>query len=273
LLGHELLEGQSCGFLLGFLFGGAFGFGDGASGAGDIVDTDFYAEAFGVVGAGLVGEDVLGLASANGLEMLLESGFVVADGSAERAAGVEGVVEFGQCGFDDLFFDEATGGGESTVEVEGGDDGLECVGEDGGLAAATALLFSAAEEDVVAETDAEGDVPQVAAADEGGSEAGEFTLTGGGEALEEGFGGEEAKDGVADELQLLVIGGGAGERVVFPGGICLVGERTMGESPDEELGPFEAMMKEGRLSWAGGGSSGLAWALSQFRSLRLTLSE
>ena len=47
----------------------------------------------------------------------------------------------------------------------------------------------------------------------------------------------------------------------------------MGESPDEELGSFEAMVKEGRLSWAGGGSSGLAWALGQFGSLRFTLSE
>ena len=111
-----------------------------------------------MVGAGLAGEDVLGLASADGLEVLLEGGFVVADRSAERVAGFEGGVEIGQSGFDDLFFDEAAGGGESTVEVEGGDDGFEGVGQDGGLAAATALFLAAAEEDVVAEADAEGDV-------------------------------------------------------------------------------------------------------------------
>ena len=59
----------------------------------------------------------------------------------------------------------------------------------------------------------------MAAADEGGTEAGELALAGAGEALEEGFGGEEAEDGVADELQLLVIGGGAGERLVVAGGL------------------------------------------------------
>ena len=36
-----------------------------------------------MVGAALGGEDVLGLAGAGGLEVFLEGGFVVADGSAE----------------------------------------------------------------------------------------------------------------------------------------------------------------------------------------------
>ena len=273
----ELLEGEAGGFLLGLLFGGALGFGEGAGVAGGVVDADFDAEALGVVGAGLIGEDVLGLAGSGGLEMLLKGGFVVSDGSAEGVAGVKGCVEIRECGLDDLFLDEAAGGGESAVEVEGGDDGFERVGEDGGFAASSAVLFATAEEDVVAEADAEGDVAEVTAADDGGAEAGELALAGVGEALEEGFGGEEAEDGVADEFELLVVGagvgGGAGEGLVVAGGIGLVGEGTVGEGPDEELGAFEAMVQEGRLSWAGGGSSGLAWALGQFRSLRFTLSE
>ena len=55
-------------------------------------------------------------------------------------------MEIGQGGVDDLLLDEAAGGGEAAVEVEGGDDGFEGVGEEGGLAAATALLFAAAED-------------------------------------------------------------------------------------------------------------------------------
>ena len=45
-----------------------------------------------------------------------------------------------------------------------------------------------------------GDVAEVTAADEGGAETGELALAGVGEAMEEGFGGEEAEDGVADEF-------------------------------------------------------------------------
>jgi len=272
-----LLEGDAGGLLLGSLFGGALGLGDGSGVSGGVVDADFDAEALGVVGAGLVGEDVLGLASTDGLEVLLKSGFVVADGSAEGVVGLECGVEIRKGGLDDLLFDEAASGGEASVEVEGGDDGFECVGEDGGLATAFAVLFAAAEQDVVAEADAESDVAEVTTADDGGAEAGEFALAGVGKALEEGFGGEEAEDGVADELELLVIGarvgGGGGERLVVLGGIGLVGERTMGEGPDEELGSLETMMKEGRLRLVGGCLSGFACALGQFGSLGFTLSK
>jgi hypothetical protein len=262
LFGCEFLEGEAGGVLLGFLFGGAVGFGDSAGGAVGFVDADFDAEALGVVGAGLVGEDVLGLAGSDGLEVFLEGGLVVADGSAEGIVGVQGGLEIRERGLDDLFFYEAACGGEAAVEVEGGDDGFEGVGEDGGFAAASAVLLTTAEADVVAEADAEGDVAEVTAADDGSAEAGEFTLTRVREALEEGFGGEEAEDGVADKLELLVVGAGVsegtGELLVVFGGIGLVREGAVGERPDEEFGPFEAMMKEGRLRLAGGCSSGLA---------------
>ena len=164
-----------------------------------------------MVGAALVGEDVVGLAGAGGLEVLLEGGFVVADGSAEGVAALHGEVEIGQGGLDDVLFDEGAGGVEAAIEVEGGDDGFEGVGEQGGLAAAAALFFAATEAEERAEVDAGGDLAEVAAADEGGAETGQFALAGGGEATEEGFGDDEAEDGVADELELFVVGGGVGE--------------------------------------------------------------
>ncbi len=196
---------------MGLLLGGGLGFGEGAGLAGGVVDADLYAEALGVVGAALGGENVLGLTGADGLKMLLEGGLVVADGSGEGVAIVEGGLERGQSGLDDFFFNEAASGGEAAVEIEGGDDGFERIGEERGLAAASAGFFTAAETDVVAEADSGGDVAEVAGGDYGGAEAGELAFAEVREALEEGFGGEEAEDGVADEFELLVVGGGVVE--------------------------------------------------------------
>ena len=157
-------------------------------------------------------------------------------------SGLQGEVEIGQGGLDDVLFDEGAGGVESAVEVEGGDDGFEGVGEQGGLLAAAALLFSAAEAEVSAEVDAGGDFAEMTAADEGGAEAGELAFARGGEAVEEGFGDGQAEDGVAEELELLVVGGGVGERV----GFGLVGEGAVGESPGEEFGALEAVVERRR---------------------------
>jgi hypothetical protein len=63
-----------------------------------------------------------------GLEALLEGGFVVADGSAERVAGLQGEVEIGHGGVDDVLLDEVAGSGEATVEIESSDDSFEGVG-------------------------------------------------------------------------------------------------------------------------------------------------
>ena len=89
-LGEEALEGEARGVLLGLLFGGSLGFGEGAGAAFFVFDADFDAEAFLMVGAALVGEDVVGLTGAGGLEMFLQRGFVVADGSAEGVAALQG---------------------------------------------------------------------------------------------------------------------------------------------------------------------------------------
>ena len=98
-LGTKLLDGEAGGFLLGLLLGGAFGFGEGPGVAGGVVDADFDAEAFVVVGAALVGENVLGLAGPDGLEMLLKCGFMVADGAREGVArGVRAERRSGRAG-------------------------------------------------------------------------------------------------------------------------------------------------------------------------------
>jgi hypothetical protein len=199
----------------------------------------------------LVGENVLGLAGADSLKVLLEGGLVVADGSREGVASAESGVEVRQGRFDDLFFDEGAGGGESSVEIEGGDDGFEGVGEESGLATAAAGVLSATEAKEGAEADAGGDGGEVTAADERGAETGELTFAGVGEAAEECFGDEQPEDGVADELELLVVGGGG---------------------PDEQLGPLEAVVEEvwrglegGWVAVPGGCSSVLSWARLQRR--------
>jgi len=94
-------------------------------------------------------------------------------------AGIQGEVKIGEGGLDDVPFDEGAGGVEAAIEIKGGDDGFEGVGEEGGLAAATALFLAATETEERAEIDAGGDLAEVAAADEGGAKAGQFALTGG----------------------------------------------------------------------------------------------
>jgi hypothetical protein len=139
----------------------------------------------------------------------------------------------------DVPFDKGAGGVETAVEVECGDDGFKCVGEECRLSAAAALLFTAAEAEERAEIDAGGDFAKMAAADEGGAEARELALARTGETTEERFGDGEAEDGVADELKLFVVGGGAEERL----GIGFGGKRAVGESPGEQFGALKAMIE------------------------------
>jgi hypothetical protein len=177
--GDQTLEGKARGVLLGLLLRSSLGFGEGPGAALFILDPDFDAEAFLMVGAALVGEDIMGLASAGGLEVLLQCGFVVADGSAEGVAALHGEVKVRKGGLDDVLFDEGAGGVEAAIEIEGGDDGFEGIGEKGGLAAAAALFLAATETEKRAEINAGGDFAKVATADEGGAKTGQFALAGG----------------------------------------------------------------------------------------------
>jgi hypothetical protein len=144
-LGLKALKGDPCGLLLSLFFCGAFGFGERTSASEAVGNADLDAEELLMVGPALGGEDILGLTRSGGLKVLLQGGLVVADGSAEGIAGAESSLEVGEGGHDDMALDEGAGDLESTVEVEGGYDGFEGVGEQGGFLAASALLFSPAE--------------------------------------------------------------------------------------------------------------------------------
>ena len=130
---------------------------------------------------------------------------------------------------------------QAGVEVEGGDDGLEGVREQGGFGAAAAALLALAEAEAGAEVEAEGHLAEVAAADDGGAEAGELALAGVGEAAVEGLGDDQAEDGVAEELELLVVGARVGEAL----GVGLVGERAVGEGELEQRGVLEGVAENG----------------------------
>ncbi len=143
---------------------------------------------------------------------------------------------------DDVTLDEGTRRIEPAVKVKSGDDGLEGVGEQRGLVATAALLFAATEAKHGSQANPFGDLAEMTAADERGTQAGEFALASVWEETVETLGCGETEDGVADELQLLVVAGGGGGSV----GIGLVGEGAMSEGEGKELGPAEAMLEEDR---------------------------
>ena len=256
LFSKKSFEGDAGGLLLGLLLGGAFGFSEGACTSVAIGDTYFDAEELLMVGATLCGEDVLWLACSRGLQVLLEGGLVIADGSGEGVAGREGTVEVGHRWLDDVALDEGASGVETAVEVKSSDDGFESVGEQRGLLTTAALLFAAAEAKHGSEADAFGDVAEVTAADERGTEAGKFALACVWESAVEAVGDRETEDGVADELQLLVVGGGSRGSV----GVGLVGEGAVSEGEGKELGTPEAVVEECRERLARCSSCGLSTA-------------
>jgi hypothetical protein len=190
--GEQCFECDTGGLLLCLFLGAAFRFGECSVASEAVGDADFDAEELLVIGTALSSEDVLRLADSSGLEVFLEGGLVIANGSGEGVTGAEGAVQIGKRGLDDVVFDEGSGGVESAVEVEGGDDGFDGVGEESWLVAASALLFAAAEAKECPKADALADVSEVPAADEGGAEAGQLSLAGAGEAAIKAFGYDQA---------------------------------------------------------------------------------
>lgn len=223
-------NGAAGGLLLGF-------FACGADAAGEELAADAFAacedlneEAFAVVGAALGLDCVFGLAVVAGLEQFLKGGFGVADGFCSAHL----VAECGRSGLENFPQDEAAGGPEATVEVKSCHDSFDAICEQGGFFASAAALFTASEEHVFAEVEARGDLAKVLAADEFGAEAGKLAFAQLGIAAAEVFGDEEADDGVAEELKLLVVGGCA-VGGVEPGELPLVGERAVGEGANEQI--------------------------------------
>ncbi len=235
-----MLKRDAGGLLLRFFLGSAFGAAERLGEGLAFADANLDAEATAVIGPALFGEDVAGLAGSAGLEELLQSGLVVADGSAERAAGLESVVKGGERWLDDVAGDEGLGGGHAGVEIKGGDDRLDGVSEEGGFLAAAAGLFSATETEQGAELHAGGGFGEGSATDERGAETGEFALAGGGEAADEVLRGDEAKDGVAEEFKLLVVVGG----IVRGAGGGFKGVGAVGERELKEAGVAKAVAKQ-----------------------------
>src|SRR5580698_10393329 len=97
--------------------------------------------------------------------------------------------------------------------------------------------------EVSAEVDAGGYFSEVAAADERGAETSEFALARVWEAVEESVGDDQPEDGVSDEFELLVVGGGVGEGF----GLGFVGERTVSKCPGEKFGTQEGVVEDGQV--------------------------
>ena len=118
-----------------------------------------------MVGAGLFGKDVAGLAGAVGLQLLLQSGFEVTDRTGDGHGAIEESCETGLGGLDDFAVDELCCRNESAVEVNRGYDCFERVGEQSRLAMAARVLFAAAEAEHGAKRDPAGYFSKIAAAD------------------------------------------------------------------------------------------------------------
>ena len=153
--------------------------------------------------------------------------------------------------------------GVECIEIDGGDDGLCGVGQQGGLVAAPVLLGAFAEEEKLGEAEGFAEACHALAADQSGAHTGEFAFGAVRELAVEGFGDDEAEDGVAEEFELLVVGSGGifvlGEESVF--GLAaagFVGEGTVGEGEAEQSWVGEGVAEElleglgGRVGWGVG---------------------
>lgn len=170
----------------------------------------------GVGGAGFGKAAVKGRMIALGLEFFLETALGVGGGSLAGFAG-----ETGDGGFEQAEDDGARAGPASFKE-DGAEDGLDGIGEDGAALAALAVFLTTAEDEVIAQAEAERDGLEMMAIDELGAERGEAAFGQGGEAAVEFLGDGELEDGVAEKLEALVVGemlalfvaeGGVGERL------------------------------------------------------------
>src|SRR5690606_17158516 len=101
--------------------------------------------------------------------------------------------------------DEGAGRLEPAVEVDGGDERLECVDEDGSLVAASGLLLAPIEPKELAEVDVAGELVERPLADEIGLHLRELPLVLLGKALEEPLTDEKAEDRIAEQLVALVV--------------------------------------------------------------------
>ena len=122
--------------------------------------------------------------------------------------------------------DDLGGALEAAGEVDRPDHGLDRVGEDRGLLAATGGVLAAAELDVVAEPDGAADPGQGAGVDDRRAQLGQVALGQVGVGAVERLGDDDAEHRVAEELQALV-----GRQAAV-----LVGVGAVGQGALEQLG-------------------------------------
>jgi hypothetical protein len=144
---------------------------------------------------------------------------------------------------------EGSDGVEPAVEEERGQHCLHGIGKDGAFAAEAAALLAAAEAQVAPEIDGGGHLGHVLAADQLGAHAGQLALLPLGVGLEESLGDDQAKDGVAEELEALVVFSGRGFGVAVSSGqpACgsFIGQRAVGERAEQELAAGKGMSQCG----------------------------
>ncbi len=229
---RERMEGMERGGTLGELLAAP---GAGAKEAAEMVDGAL--EDAVVLGSGNGDDRVLGGFGGLGLEELLQPALGIGDvgGDDER---VEGVLEEAH--------DEAPGAVVAGIDEHGPDDGLEGVGDGGGALAAAAGFLAAAQDEVGAELECVSVLGEGGAIDELGTGLGQGALAEVGVVLVEPCGDDDLDDGVAKELEALVV------QLARP---LFMGDGGMGEGEAQEGGIAEAMAQR-RLEvghrWHGG---------------------
>ena len=155
---------------------------------------DLHLEALVMVRSALPGQNIRELFFPVLLDDLLEFRLVVFKSDGVLFDGVHDKPEH-----------KGAGGFDAAVQIDRRDDRLKGVGQDAGAVPAAGLLLALAEEHVRAEVQFPGEVAAGFLADRGGAELGELPLRHVAEVVEEGVRGDEAEDGVAEELEALVV--------------------------------------------------------------------
>ena len=132
-------------------------------------------------------------------------------------------------GLDDLgeqALHQGAGGDEAAVLEGGADQGLEGVGQDRGAQGAAAAGLALAQAEQLGQAELQGGAVQAVLAHQVGADAGQVALVGVAEAVEQEAGDGQAQDGVAEELETLVVVGA---------------EAAVGQGPLQEAGVGEAV--------------------------------
>src|SRR3984957_13378403 len=137
----------------------------------------------------------------------------------------------------ELAQDELPRGLPAGVEIDRSEDGLEGVGQDGGLGPATRPFFAPAQQEDLTYPEPTRHLRQDAGVNHGGTDLGQLAFGEVGEALERVAGHDEAQNGVAQELEALV-GGRASLLLAAPApvGEGVLKEAQVGEGMAKSLG-------------------------------------